>query len=183
MCYYYVAAYFVIFFTQGLFAVIYNSAAVYAVAFTSSNDLYWTDYLGIAAWLIGFLFETVGDYQLLLHLKNKDPKKKPLMMWGLWRYTRHPNYFGEAMCWWGMWLIACSLKWGWVTFYAPLGTNLGLRFLNGVYFLERKYNERGNPDWLQYKQETNCFVPWIKRKAKPDAVKACEEYYTELGVL
>lgn len=61
---------------------------------------------------------------------------------GLWRYTRHPNYFGDSVLWWGMFIISCSVKWGWVTFYAPLTITFLLRFVSGVPMLEKKLKER-----------------------------------------
>jgi steroid 5-alpha reductase family enzyme len=61
---------------------------------------------------------------------------------GLWRYSRHPNYFGEALLWWGTFIIACSVEYGWITFYAPLFITLLVRFVSGVPLLEEKYKNR-----------------------------------------
>ena len=99
----------------------------------------WLDFLGIAVWLIGFLFEWIGDEQLKIHLADKSPGKEKFIKWGLWRYTRHPNYFGEAIAWWGIYLIACSVEWGFITIYAPLIITWLLRFVSGVPLLEEKY--------------------------------------------
>ena len=94
---------------QGLFSLIVNSAALYTAIYSASTTLIWPDYVGAAIWLFGFVFEWVGDHQLSVHLADKTPGKKKFIMWGLWRYTRHPNYFGEAVLWWGVWIIACSI--------------------------------------------------------------------------
>jgi len=61
---------------------------------------------------------------------------------GLWRYSRHPNYFGEAVLWWGIFLIACSVDYGWATFFSALFITLLIRFVSGVPLLENKYKDR-----------------------------------------
>lgn len=94
-----------------------------------------------------------------MHLKDKTPGKKKFIAWGLWRYTRHPNYFGECVLWWGIWIIACGIQWGWITFFAPLFIGCTIRFLSGVPLLEAKYKDR--VDWKEYCHETNCFFPWF----------------------
>ena len=105
----YVQFYLKIFLLQGFFSLIVNSAALYTSIYSATTTLVWTDYVGAAIWLFGFVFEWVGDHQLSVHLADKTPGKKKFIMWGLWRYTRHPNYFGEAVLWWGVWIIACSI--------------------------------------------------------------------------
>ena len=120
-------------------------------------------------WIKGFAIEWIGDNQLKTHLADKTPGKPKFIMWGLWRYTRHPNYFGEALLWWGIYLIACSVEWGWVTIFAPLFITILVRFVSGVPLLEDKYNDSERPDypmWKQYCSETNVFVPWFVRRSK-----------------
>ena len=97
-----------------------------------------------------------------MHLADKTPGKKKFIMWGLWRYTRHPNYFGEAVLWWGMFIIACSIQWGWVTVFAPLFITYLVRFWSGVPMLEKKYEN--NPEFQAYCKETNVFCPWFVNK-------------------
>ncbi|NTW98657.1 MAG: DUF1295 domain-containing protein, partial [Geobacteraceae bacterium] len=79
----------------------------------------WLDFLGLAIWLYGFCFEAVGDWQLQQFIRNPANKGK-LMTSGLWRYTRHPNYFGEVTLWWGIWLMTLALPGGWLTIIGPL---------------------------------------------------------------
>ena len=113
----------------------------------------------MAIFLIGFIFEMVGDAQLKKHIADKTPGKEKFIRWGLWKYTRHPNYFGEALLWWGPYLLACSTEWGWITFFSPMFIGLLIRFVSGVPYLEEKYAT--NPEWIRYTKETNCFVPWF----------------------
>ena len=75
-----------------------------------------------------------------------DPSNRgKLIKVGLWRYSRHPNYFGEATLWWGIFLIACSVEYGWITVFAPIFITFLLRFVSGVPLLEEKYKNR--PDF------------------------------------
>jgi len=136
---YLLTAFIMIFCLQGFFSVVTNGAGLYIAIFNSTPGLTWLDYVGACVWAFGFIFEWTGDQQLKMHLADKTEGKKKFITWGLWRYTRHPNYFGEAVLWWGIWLIACSIKWGWVTVYAPLFISLLIRFVSGVPLLEEKY--------------------------------------------
>jgi len=151
-----------IFMLQGLFCVITHGACFFTVMFSITNELLVTDYIGIGVWAIGLIIETVGDQQLKAHLADKTPGKTKFIKWGLWKYTRHPNYFGEAMLWWGPYLIACSTQWGWCTIFAPLWIGILLRFVSGVPLLENKYLT--NPEFMHYCKETNVFFPWFKRE-------------------
>lgn len=81
---------------------------------------------------------------------------------GLWRYTRHPNYFGEATQWWGLWLIALSAPGGWVAVISPLTITFLLLFVWGVPMLEKKMVEK--PGWAEYAARTSVFVPMPPKK-------------------
>lgn len=142
---YYIKAFLYVFMMQGVFSIIVNSASLFTTIFTGSNDLIWTDWLGLSIWIFGFAFECLGDEQLKYHLADKTPGKTKFIKWGLWRYTRHPNYFGEAVLWWGIWVIACSDRFGYVTVYAPLFITILVRYISGVPLLEKKYEAR--EDW------------------------------------
>lgn len=102
----------------------------------------------MVVWITGFLIEVMSDRQLANHLANPKPGTSKFIRSGLWRYSRHPNYFGEAVMWWGIFIISCSLKNGWHTFYSALFITLMLRFVSGVPFPEKKYAE--NPEWKVY---------------------------------
>ena len=114
-------------------------------------------YLGLLLWLTGFLFEAVGDEQLR-RFKKQPQNQGRLMTEGLWAITRHPNYFGEALLWWGLYVMAISAAPGrWWLVYSPLLITLLLLFVSGVPLLEKKYE--GRPDWEAYKQRTSKFFP------------------------
>ena len=112
--------------------------------------------LGIVVWIIGFFFEVVGDSQLARFIKNKDNQGK-LMTTGLWRYTRHPNYFGEVTLWWGIWLIALSVSGGWLGIIGPITITFLILKVSGIPMLEKKMEE--NPDFAEYKSKTSVFIP------------------------
>ena len=119
------------------------------------------DVAGAATWAIGLLFEAVGDAQLARF--RADPANASRVMdRGLWRYTRHPNYFGDACVWWGLWLIACAVPGGWVTVFSPLVMTFLLRRVSGVPMLERGMVKR-RPGYEDYVRRTSPFLPWPPR--------------------
>lgn len=117
---------------------------------------------GAALWLIGFLFEAIGDAQLASFLKknkgyNGLDDDKPVMDKGLWKYTRHPNYFGNACMWWGIWLIACQAPWGWASVFGPIIMTILLTKVSGRDLLERDLGRRKN--YQDYIRRTSGFFP------------------------
>jgi steroid 5-alpha reductase family enzyme len=118
------------------------------------------DSLGILIWLIGFGFEAIGDWQLL-RFKRKAENRGKIIRSGLWRYTRHPNYFGEAVLWWGLFLIAFKVPYGAVALISPLLIDFLLLKVSGIPMLEAKY--QSNPEFLAYKERTNAFFPWFPK--------------------
>lgn len=113
-------------------------------------------YSGLTIWVIGFLFEAVGDLQLKRFLANPKNKGR-LMTEGLWKYTRHPNYFGEATMWLGIFIIALSTPYGWVAVIAPVLIMYLLLFVSGVPMTEKSFESK--PGWDAYKKRTSKFVP------------------------
>jgi steroid 5-alpha reductase family enzyme len=118
-------------------------------------------WIGLAVWMVGYFFEVVGDAQLAAFIRNPANKGK-LMTLGLWKYTRHPNYFGEATLWWGIFFIALSVADGRYSLISPLTITLLLLFVSGVPLLEKKYKDRA--DFKAYKKRTNIFIPWFPKK-------------------
>lgn len=127
---------------------------------TASNPAFptWLDLLGFGIWAFGLTFETIGDLQLRAFKKDPTNKGKILKS-GLWAYTRHPNYFGEAVLWWGVWLVALNFPAAWWTVIGPITITILVRFVSGVPMLEKKYDQRGDQEWLEYKAKTNTFIP------------------------
>ena len=120
------------------------------------------DFIGVLVWIFGFFFESVGDAQLAKFIKDPVNKGK-LMQQGLWRYTRHPNYFGEVTQWWGIWLIALSVSHGLLGIIGPITITILILFVSGIPLLEKKYTSRA--DFEEYKQTTSIFIPLPPRKS------------------
>lgn len=129
------------------------------------TQITWLDALGLFLWTTGFLFETAADRQLARFKSNPHNQGK-VMSHGLWAYSRHPNYFGEALIWWGFYLMALS-QWNnaWVV-VSPLLMTILLLKVSGVTLLENTMEER-HPQYAEYKRRTNAFVPWFPKKDTP----------------
>lgn len=151
-------SYFQIFILQGLIMLIVALPVIWANG-GESRVFGFYDLIGFIIFLIGFLFEVIGDRQISVFKKHPDNAGK-ILTTGLWKYTRHPNYFGEALLWWGIWLFAIPEVDGLFTIISPLVISLLLRFVSGVPMLEKKYE--GRPDWEDYKTETPVFIPFLK---------------------
>lgn len=157
-----VRGFFQIFMLQGLIMLIIASPIIF-INYSRQTGLQFLDYLGSAVWLIGFLFESIGDYQLAQFIKNPENKGK-IMRYGLWRYTRHPNYFGEATMWWGIYIIALSLPNSFWLIISPLTITLMLLYVSGVPMLEKKFAD--NPKFQQYARVTPKFFPWFPKNQR-----------------
>lgn len=123
----------------------------------STQALSWLDIIGGLLCLFGFGFETIADWQLL-RFKQATENRGKVLNQGLWRYSRHPNYFGECCIWWGFFLLALSAG-AWWSALSPVLMTLLLLKVSGVALLEKDIAER-RPDYLQYIRETNAFIPW-----------------------
>jgi steroid 5-alpha reductase family enzyme len=120
------------------------------------------DVVALAVWLIGVAFETLGDLQLARF--RMDPANRGgVLRTGLWGWTRHPNYFGEALIWWGFYLLAVGVPTGWVTIYAPVLMTFLLLRVSGVALLERTLAE-SKPGYRDYMKEVSPFLPLPPRK-------------------
>ncbi|MEJ2440126.1 MAG: DUF1295 domain-containing protein [Gammaproteobacteria bacterium] len=126
-------------------------------ALTVSHTLSGWDLAGIVLWSVGMLFETVGDWQLA-RFKRLPANQGKVMDRGLWRYTRHPNYFGECLIWWGFYLFGLSAGAWWSIVSPLLMTWLLLKF-SGVVMLEQTISQR-RPAYADYIARTNAFLPW-----------------------
>jgi steroid 5-alpha reductase family enzyme len=151
-------AFFKVFMLQGILMFILSWPVM--LIFTAGRNKPGTaEIAGIIVFLAGLLFEIIGDQQLARFRKNPLNRGR-LITTGLWKFTRHPNYFGEAMLWWGIFLIALPSPYGWSGVISPVLIGLMLYFVSGVPMLEKKYN--GRADWEEYKKRTPKFIPFIK---------------------
>jgi steroid 5-alpha reductase family enzyme len=144
-----------VFMLQGVLLLLVAVPIVF-VNTAASKPLGWLDLLGLAIWLYGFCFEAVGDWQLLKFIRDPGNKGR-LMTSGLWRYTRHPNYFGEVTLWWGIWLMTLALPGSWLTIIGPLTITFLILKISGIPMLEKPYEDRA--DFQEYKHRTSPFFP------------------------
>jgi steroid 5-alpha reductase family enzyme len=123
----------------------------------------WNDAPGLVLWLAGFLYEWISDSQLT-RFRSEPGNHGAVMDRGLWRYSRHPNYFGECCLWWGYYLLAASAG-AWWTIVAPVLMTVLLLRVSGVALLEQDIGER-RPAYREYIARTNAFVPGPRRVAR-----------------
>ncbi len=105
--------------------------------------------------------QRVGDYQLA-RFKRLPASQGAIIQGGLWKYSRHPNYFGEVTLWWGIYLISLSVPGGWMTVIGPVTITVLILKVSGIPLLERRY--QGNPLYDDYRRRTSAFVPWPPRR-------------------
>ena len=121
--------------------------------------------LGVLVWLGGYFFQSVGDRQLAIFVAKPENKGK-LMTEGLWAYTRHPNYFGEVLMWWGIALLGFANGFGiaipLIGLISPLVLTWLLRYVSGVPLLEKHMKTK--PGFAEYEKTTNIFFPWFPKK-------------------
>ncbi len=150
-----------VFVLQGLFMLVI--AAPLLAAGTGPGRLRASDAAGMALWLAGFLFEVVGDRQLARF--RADPANRGrLMDRGLWSWSRHPNYFGEALMWWGLGLLAVGVPGGWAALAGPAVLTWLLTCVSGIPLLEGP--RAGDPEWEAYRARTSAFIPMPPGKAQ-----------------
>lgn len=145
---------YIVFGLQAALAWIISIPLLAAMAGTRPLGL--LDVAGAALWIVGMGFEVIGDYQLT-RFRHDPANRGRVLNRGLWRYTRHPNYFGEFCIWWGFWLLAAAAG-AWWTVYAPLLMSILLLRVSGVALLEKDIANR-RPAYREYIATTNAFFP------------------------
>ncbi len=151
-----------IFLLQSIFMLIIVSRVI-LIDLSAGSPLGGWDVLGTLVWLLGFVFETVGDAELARFIRNKENRGR-IMTSGLWRFTRHPNYFGEATMWWGIFLIGLAVPKGGLGLVSPIFITFLLTRVSGVPMLEKKY--AGDPEFSAYARRTSVFIPWFPRRER-----------------
>jgi steroid 5-alpha reductase family enzyme len=155
-----ISAYFRVFMIQGLLMLSIGFPII-VVNYFGSAIMNFITFIGLGIWGIGFFFEVVGDLQLR-QFKEKPENKGHIITSGLWQYTRHPNYFGEATMWWGIALMVVSVTSQYYVFISPVVITYLLLNVSGVPLLEKKYD--GRPEFEEYKKHTNKFIPWFPKE-------------------
>jgi len=142
---YYLLSFVFIFMLQAALAVGVNYTCLYTTANSSAmsaaagtDKMEWNDWVGLGLFASGFIMESMADRQLQQHISDEDPNKGKFCKLGFWRYSRHPNYFGDALLWWGLFMFSLSLPKGVWTIFSPLLMSFLLRYVSGVRLLEKK---------------------------------------------
>lgn len=154
---------FQVFLLQGVLMWGISAPLVAAQVLPSRDHLGVLDGLGVSLWIIGFFFEAVGDWQLG-RFKADPANQGKLLTQGVWRYSRHPNYFGDAAQWWGYYLIAAAAG-AWWTVFSPILMTLLLIRVSGVALLEKTLIET-KPGYREYAETTSAFIPWFPRRPR-----------------
>lgn len=155
-----VRSFFQIFMLQGILMLII-AYPIILVNHAARSGFTVLDAAGALVWVFGFIFESAGDYQLS-RFKSDPSNKGKIMQSGLWKYTRHPNYFGESVMWWGIFIIALNVTLGWTAVISPVIITLLLLKVSGVSLTEKDYSD--NPAYQEYVRRTNAFIPWFPKK-------------------
>lgn len=158
-----IESFFQVFVVQGILLLIIALPVIYVNTY-SGTGLGLLDALGLLLWSGGFFVESVADYQLF-RFKRNEKNKDRILMDGLWRFSRHPNYFGEVLMWWGIFTIALSVPGGYATAFGPILLTLLLLRVSGIPVAERRF--QGDPDYEQYRKRTSAFVPWFPSLDSP----------------
>ena len=157
---YWWVSYFQVFLLQGTLAWLISSPLLAAMYYSENVAINIIDIMAVFVWLIGFMFEAIGDYQLSVFKSNPNNKGK-LLTSGLWRYTRHPNYFGDAGLWWGFGLFAIASE-SYLPFMSSILMTLLIIKVSGVSLLEKSLN-RNKDGYSEYSEKTNAFFPWFPK--------------------
>lgn len=154
-------SFFQVFLLQGALIMIISLPLLGIHYFSENKDLSILDYMGITLWLIGFIFESLGDYQLAKF--KKDPRNNnKVLNTGLWKYTRHPNYFGDTVVWWAYAIFCISAGAYWPILGSVIMTFLIIK-VSGVALLEEDISDR-RPEYKMYIDKTSSFFPWFPKK-------------------
>jgi steroid 5-alpha reductase family enzyme len=153
---FYLRSYFQVYLLQGALMVLMGYVFIHFAAFGAGQALGLMTGLGVLVWLIGYGFEVIADYQLDRFINNPENKGK-IMSRGLWRYSRHPNYFGEVTMWWGIWLMVAPASLSVFALLSPVTITILIFKVSGIPMLEKKFAE--NPAFQQYQRETSVFFP------------------------
>ena len=155
---------FTVFLTQAVLLWLVSLAVQIGQVSPTPARLTGLDLGGALVWAAGFTFEAVADWQLA-RFKADPANRGRVMNRGLWAYSRHPNYFGESLIWWGLFLIALATPWGWWALVSPVVITFLLLRVSVVTLLEKDIVER-RPEYREYLETTSPFVPWFPKRMR-----------------
>ena len=153
---------FKVFILQALFLWVISLVLQVGQLAAGPSSLRWLDIAGIMVWSTGFVFESLGDWQLA-RFKSNPANRGRVMDRGLWTYTRHPNYFGEFLVWWGFYLIPLATPNSWWTILSPVVIAAVLLKMTGIPLTEQELI-KNRPGYSDYVKRTSAFVPWLPVK-------------------
>ena len=160
-------SFFQVFLLQGALVVVISAPLQIAASVPAPDPVSATDLLGLGVFLAGLGIEAVADAQLARYRKARaaggPDAPGPVLDSGLWHFSRHPNYFGDALLWWGLWLLALDAPWGWATVFAPALMTFLLVKVSGVAMLDALMAAK-RPEYAEYMRRTSGFVPLPRRE-------------------
>jgi steroid 5-alpha reductase family enzyme len=151
-----------VFLLQGMVLWVTSFPVQAAMVFEQPASLGWPALAGIALWTVGFLFEAISDAQLT-RFRADESKRGTVLQTGLWKYSRHPNYFGELCVWWGLFLVACDHPAGSFTIIGPLVYSYLVINITGQRTLDKKLAKE-KPGYREYMETTSGLIPMPPRK-------------------
>jgi len=155
-------SYLQVFLLQGFFMLLVSAPLIVLAASSTDSGLV-AAVLGALVWVVGFVFESTADSQLASFLAEPRETRGPVMDRGLWGWSRHPNYFGESLMWFGLAIIALGAQWGWLGLIGPITITTLLVFVSGIPLAEARH--AGEPAWEAYKSRTSAFFPLPPKKS------------------
>ena len=160
-------SFFQVFLLQGVLVLLISAPLQVAAAAGEPDPVSLTDLLGLALFATGLVLEVVADAQLAAYRRARarggPDAPGPVLDTGLWRYSRHPNYFGEAVLWWGLWILSLDTPWGWATILAPALMTFLLVKVSGVAMLDA-HLAATRPEYAEYIRRTPAFLPRPPRR-------------------
>ncbi len=154
-------SFFQVFLLQGILSWLVSAPILAAMYFLPDSSLNIIDFIAIIVWATGFIFEAGGDFQLAF-FKSKPANKGKLLQRGFWKYTRHPNYFGDATVWWGFGLFSLAVG-SYLPLLGPVLMSWLIVKISGVAMLEKTLKNT-KPAYKEYIEKTNAFFPWFPKK-------------------
>lgn len=157
---FYLRSFLQVYLLQGFLMIVVGYSFIHVNVYGAHAGLGIAAFAGFLLWLVGYFFEVVGDWQLDTFIDSK-PAAGAILSSGLWKYTRHPNYFGEVIMWWGVWIMILTVPLSYVALISPLMVTFLILKVSGIPMLEKSFSD--NQNFQEYKNHTNAFFPWFPK--------------------